>query len=222
VYSSFCKKYQGRLIELARGARDDELRDHLRCCAECERAFEAQLRLSDAAAMLAMSAQIEASVLAEFDRAHAPSYRRQYLGAAAIAAALLLTWAFWRPAPAPQPKPEPVQTANILVPPLSVPVVSPRPVTPVTKAPRRKPPKARTPEPEQPFIAIPYTAPLGPDERADIVRMDLPVSALIAAGFPLGVADPGASARADLVVSQDGRARAVRLISISNSTNRSF
>jgi hypothetical protein len=218
VYSSFCKKYQGRLIELARGVRDDDLRDHLRGCSECQRVFDAQLRLSDAAAMLAVSAQIEANVLAEFDRAHAPSFKRWYVGAA-IAAALLLTWALWRPAPAnaPQRKPEPVQTANIQPPPPTVPVVSPRPVT---KA-RRKTPKARTPEPEQPFVAIPYTAPLGPNERADIVRMDIPVSALIAAGFPLEVADPGASARADLVVSEDGRARAVRLISISNP-NRSF
>lgn len=82
---------------------------------------------------------------------------------------------------------------------------------------RKKKQTQTSPEKEQPFIAIPYTAPLSPYERTDIVRMDLPVSALIAAGIPLKVSDQGARARADLVVSEDGRARAVRLISISNS-----
>jgi hypothetical protein len=197
----------------------------MRGCSACQREFDAQLRLTEAAAVLSADAmlipplQLEAALLAEFDRTHSPrvpTANRWYAGAA-IAAALLLTWAFWRPAPKPQPKPETVQTANILLPPPSVPE-SPRPAIRA----RRKAPKARAPEPEQPFVAIPYTAPLGPNERADIVRMDIPVSALIAAGFPLEVADPGARARADLVVSEDGRARAVRLISISNSTNRSF
>jgi hypothetical protein len=44
--------------------------------------------------------------------------------------------------------------------------------------------------------------------------MELPVAALIAAGLQLRTADPGARAEADVVVGQDGRARAVRLISI--------
>jgi hypothetical protein len=68
---------------------------------------------------------------------------------------------------------------------------------------------------EQPFVPIPYVAPLGAYERAQIVRMDVPVAALIAAGFPMRTTDPGARAEADVVVGQDGRARAVRLISIS-------
>jgi hypothetical protein len=70
-------------------------------------------------------------------------------------------------------------------------------------------------ESEQPFVPIPYVAPLGAYERAEIVRMEVPVAALIAAGFPMRTADPGARAEADVVVGQDGRARAVRLISIS-------
>ncbi len=70
-------------------------------------------------------------------------------------------------------------------------------------------------ESEQPFIPIPYVTPLGLYERAEVVRMELPVAALIAAGLPVRTADPGARAQADVVVGQDGRARAVRLISIS-------
>jgi hypothetical protein len=68
---------------------------------------------------------------------------------------------------------------------------------------------------QQPFVPIPYVAPLGVYERAEIVRMEVPVAALIAAGFPMRTSDPGARAQADVVVGQDGRARAVRLISIS-------
>jgi len=70
-------------------------------------------------------------------------------------------------------------------------------------------------ESEQPFVPIPYVTPLGTYERAEIVRMEVPVAALIAAGLPMRTTDPGARAQADVIVGQDGRARAVRLISVS-------
>lgn len=70
--------------------------------------------------------------------------------------------------------------------------------------------------PDQPFVAIPYVTPLAPNERADVVRVQMSVAALIAAGLPVAAADAGATAEADVVVGQDGRARAVRLVSISN------
>jgi len=72
---------------------------------------------------------------------------------------------------------------------------------------------------EQPFVPIPYVAPLAPYERAEVVRMELSVSVLIAAGFPMRAEDPGAKAEADVVVGQDGRAQAVRILSISNSAS---
>lgn len=68
---------------------------------------------------------------------------------------------------------------------------------------------------EQPFVPIPYVTPLGAYERAEIVRVEVPVAALIAAGFSMRTTDPGARAEAEVMVGQDGRARAVRLISIS-------
>ena len=73
----------------------------------------------------------------------------------------------------------------------------------------------------QPFIAIPYTLPLDPDEPARIVRMSLPVPALTAAGFSIAVPDTGAQAEADVLVGEDGRPRAIRILSISNS-DRSY
>jgi hypothetical protein len=99
------------------------------------------------------------------------------------------------------------------------------PVAPVARVETPRPAKRRAaarrprrPAPAQPepFIAIPYTEPLAPYERAAVVRMDLPMAAIIAAGLPVPPADPSAQARADVLVSQDGRARAIRLISISN------
>jgi hypothetical protein len=56
--------------------------------------------------------------------------------------------------------------------------------------------------------------PLEPAERASIVRMEMPVAALVAAGMPLFAADTGARVQADVVVGEDGLARAIRLISI--------
>jgi hypothetical protein len=68
----------------------------------------------------------------------------------------------------------------------------------------------------EPFIEIPYIAPLAPYERTNIVRMDVPVSALIAAGFDVHSPDTGAAFAADVLFGQDGRAHAIRLISNSN------
>ena len=65
----------------------------------------------------------------------------------------------------------------------------------------------------EPFVQIPYVAPLAPYERTEVMRMDVPVAALIAAGFEVHVADPAAVIRADVLVGQDGRPHAIRLIS---------
>ncbi len=84
-----------------------------------------------------------------------------------------------------------------------------------SRARRRRARQAADPEPE--FLRIPYTTPLASYERAEVVRVELPVSALAAAGFQIATADAGARAQADLIVGQDGMARAVRLISISSN-----
>jgi hypothetical protein len=78
----------------------------------------------------------------------------------------------------------------------------------------------RAPAPAQPpdtqaFLNIPYTVPLAPEESAAIWRTHIPVAALIAAGFHVQVSDPSAMVEADVLVSQDGRARAIRPLSIS-------
>lgn len=69
---------------------------------------------------------------------------------------------------------------------------------------------------EQPFVPIPYVLPPAPYERVEVVRMRVPVAALIAAGLPMRTDDPAGQAEADVLVGQDGRPRAVRLLSISS------
>jgi len=69
---------------------------------------------------------------------------------------------------------------------------------------------------EEQFFTIPYTIPLAPEERADVVRMRIPVAALRSVGFHVQGSDPSAIVDADVLVSQDGRARAIRALDLIN------
>lgn len=69
----------------------------------------------------------------------------------------------------------------------------------------------------QAFLPIPYTTPLQPYERVLVVETSVPVRALIAAGFHVQTSDPAGSVRADVMVSQDGRPRAIRPVAFNLS-----
>ena len=64
---------------------------------------------------------------------------------------------------------------------------------------------------EQTFIEIPYLAPLDPRENATVLRMDIRVSTLMSLGYRVGAA-PEAVLPADVLVGEDGRAHAVRVL----------
>jgi len=139
-------------------------------------------------------AQVERAVLAEFDRARRRRRRRVWIAlAAAVVASLGAYWVVEKQA-------------------------EKRPATEIASsvqsAGQQAPPGEA--QSEQPFVPIPYVLPPAPDERVEVVRMELPVAALIAAGLEVRTADPGAQAEADVIFGQDGRARAVRLVSISS------
>jgi len=74
---------------------------------------------------------------------------------------------------------------------------------------------APPPKTEVVFTAIPYTIPPAPYERTTVVRMNVQVGALIAAGFhiPL-VTDASGTVEADVLLAQDGRAVAIRTLNI--------
>ena len=87
---------------------------------------------------------------------------------------------------------------------------------------RPKPSAPATAQTEtQAFFPIPYTPALQPYERVMVVQTSVPVTALIAAGFHVQTSDPGGSVRADVMVSQDGRPRAIRpvVFSVSDRSN---
>jgi hypothetical protein len=67
------------------------------------------------------------------------------------------------------------------------------------------------------FVPIPYTVPLSPEEPATVWRMEIPVYRLRAVGYRVQVSDPGAVVEADVLVGQDGRAHAIRPLTISSS-----
>jgi len=192
---------------------------HVETCGKCRKVLDGQLRLRAAtAALVAESARftvpqgLESALLRELDSRRRMQRRRFVYGVVggAIAASLAVVWFLVH---RPTPKVPRVEVAAVVS--HSVQTVA----SPVEQRETKHHGRVAKPaaEPEQPFIAIPYTLPLEPYERADVMRMDVPVAALIAAGLPMSMVDPGASARADVLVGQDGRARAVRLISISSS-----
>jgi anti-sigma factor RsiW len=76
----------------------------------------------------------------------------------------------------------------------------------------RKQPPAATHELAAAFVGIPYLPPLDPRENVRIVRMNIRVASLIAAGYRVA-ADPETIVPADVLVGEDGRAHAVRVLS---------
>lgn len=224
-----CRQYGARLMELARGVVSPEERRsllaHAELCGACSKALDQQLALSAALESvkcepLPEMGAIEAHVMAEFDQVHA--VRRvlpmtRWVLIAGLAAALMLGLVFVK---RPQP---PVEVARKSAP-VELPVTvaapekraAPRTTAAVKRVKHSAAPVPATEESE-PFLPIPFTVPLGPYERTTVMRMDIPVAALIAAGFSVPVSDPGSVVEADVLVSEDGRARAIRPLSISTS-----
>jgi hypothetical protein len=219
-----CGEYRSRLVELARGhaGPDDAIHAaehtnrrlllaHAERCADCARALDEQMALSAALGTLADGAlpeiaEIEARVLAEFDRRARWSWRRRVPVAALLAAAAAIgfLWVNRR---------TPVVRMAVATPPvIAAQAAPPEPRAPIRKVGVRPVHKAAPiASAEEPFLPIPYTVPPAPEERTSVVRMEVPVAALIAAGYRVETSDPGGVLDADVLVSQDGRARAIRL-----------
>jgi hypothetical protein len=175
--------------------------------AEFERAM-ALLAAEHAAASAPVS--VEQAVLATFDA----SRRRRYWGmaaAAAIAAMLGAGAALLRERPAPRPVVMRTETLHRVEMPAMVQIQQP-----AKPRPRKRAVVPRTEPAEAPFITIPYTVPLAPEENVRVVRMTLSPSAMAVAGFPLPAIDPGLGTQADVLVGEDGRARAIRIVASSN------
>ena len=66
--------------------------------------------------------------------------------------------------------------------------------------------------PEKAFVRVPYVVAPAPYERTEMMRMEVPVATLLAAGLEVHVPAVGGTVRADVLVGQDGRALAIRLV----------
>jgi hypothetical protein len=71
-----------------------------------------------------------------------------------------------------------------------------------------RPSRPEPPSTQEVFLKIPYVIPPAPYERTQVVRMDVPVAALIQAGFTMNAAAAD-SVSADVLIGQDGRPLAV-------------
>jgi hypothetical protein len=216
-----CREYRVRLIELSRDAVDEcerrLLLAHVETCAECARVLDGQLVLSTALDSMAGQAvpemaAMEDRVMAEFDRAMVRRASR-WIWVAAIAAALCLGVVLLdrrQPAVRQQMAQTAIEAPEIL----RTPVQASSQASSLRRVADHKRAARRANEENQPFVPIPYTVPLSPEERTSVVRMEIPVSWLISVGFNVGQLDPGAIVEADVLVSQDGRARAIRVLSV--------
>jgi hypothetical protein len=65
---------------------------------------------------------------------------------------------------------------------------------------------------EEAFLQIPYVAPLAPYEQTRVMRMEVSMTALKAAGFEVHAPELSGALTVDVLVGQDGRAHAIRPI----------
>jgi hypothetical protein len=62
------------------------------------------------------------------------------------------------------------------------------------------------------FIPLPNAERLSPNEDVNVVRLEVPRSAMLAVGIPVSADQASDSVEADLLLGSDGRARAVRFL----------
>ena len=186
---------------------------------------EALGSISEAAATHRASAEVKSQLLAAFREQPPAVPRKAHMRAwgpymfGAIAAGLLLWFALTarRPAEITVRHPmtsnftpeEPVMVVTRI--PLKKPEVE---VTARGRSPRRSRasrPRA-LPEEAMPFLPVPYGDAMAPSDGAEVVRVQLPRSALLDFGFPVDELRMAEKIQADVLLSEDGSVRAVRFL----------
>ncbi len=176
----------------------------------------AMAELAKAERKIGPPAELESMLLREFEAVKVPRiYWKAIAGVGALAAAVALFAVLHTTTPAPV-----VQGKPAAAPVRVVPAIEKKPAEAVRKPLRRQARAAkplRRADDEGSFVAIPFTVPPDPNERMTVMRVAMPVSALVAVGLTMPTPDPSVNAQADVVVGEDGRIRAVRLIDFQNS-----
>jgi anti-sigma factor RsiW len=190
-----CRQLKSDLIDLARGAaldpsREAALERHVRACAPCAALLERQRAMSDALRRLASEQRVPAlnsrqlnTLLAAFGRPRGRSRPATIAVGLSLAASVFIVASLS------------VGLQRQASGPDSPPVVAATPAPPTGA--------------ETPFVVLPGAEALPRLESGRVIRIEIPESELTAVG--LWPAHVGA-VQADVLVGQDGLARAVRLV----------
>lgn len=220
-----CSPFEPWLIDLARGValdadRMEQVRCHLRDCARCEARLERERAVSAALRRLAADSAApawdpasERVLLDAFDavrmrRKHAHAWFVYPAAAAAlVAVALTVGWTHEpNGVPAAPTSPPPLRVAAV-EPPVSAAAIDPAKATPVRRVARPTTRPAR--RAGAAFISWPGAGDLPAFESGELMRVDLPASVALSLG--LVRAARTTVVQADVLIGQDGFARAVRL-----------
>lgn len=87
-------------------------------------------------------------------------------------------------------------------------------------SPGRKPPKKANVVTPSGFVDLPWTAGLPPFESGEIVRMDIPVASLPTYGIDISSGTGRGPVEADVLIGQDGFARAIRLVTATSRSTQ--
>lgn len=230
-----CKEFEFAALEFIRGditgtPAPQNILAHARTCAHCAGRLGAErLLTSVVAAVIAEDRdctaplRVENALVSAFRERQKPSQsRRAWMAAViagAIAAGLILAAVITVRRPE-EPKPNVVVVKEVLPAPAAVPVVAPvyrevkrRPLR-TLRASVRKPPNTKTAAAPREIMTdfIPIIYDPHPIERGRIVRIRLPRTALAAFGLPVNEQQAEQPIRADVLLGEDGLARAVRFI----------
>ena len=181
-----------------------ECKQHLAVCPGCAASFERQVSLTAGLRALAAEfshlcapARVEARLLAQFRTrtAAAPPparavHRTPFFGWAAAAVLLL--------------------AAGVLLTGGRQPLSPQHPLPAAAQLASADPDEPETAESD--FVPLPYAGQLPADEDMDLVRVEVPRSAMIAAGFAVSADRAAEPVEADVLLGPDGLARAVRFV----------
>jgi hypothetical protein len=223
-----CTGFERVVIEMARGGLTDAAAAaHADSCARCARRLAHEQRLSAVVAAVVEEDSrrvapeaVERMLLAELRKRHAVSKRAWWAraGVAAVAAALMLAAALsFRRAPEQKTVQIKPPEAHVTAPVAPVVREVSKPRVRTLRASRRKAPRKATSAPViaqrevmTDFIPIVYDP--EPIERGQIVRIRLPSAALTMFGIPMNEEHAEEAIRADVLLGEDGMARAVRFV----------
>lgn len=161
-------------------------------------------------------ADMEARLVAQFRQVHPPASRHRWPWWVAAAAAIIVVFSSLRP----KQEQSPTDAHSPVAPPAyRAATVRERPAQVTAPLAAKRPlPRPATPKPQQPVEVYTDFFPLeqGSEpieiERGRVVRVSMPRSSLIRVGLPMNMDRMNDAIQADLVLNEEGIARAVRFV----------